>query len=110
MGSNPKQKKEPISTLAPLSMKKHPKSMISGVFLVAEVGFERPTKLVGTGVLDCPFLSRPYSPFACRMLSPALARLGILALCGVNRCEKDTQSFSLRLQVIRPTSLREVGL
>jgi len=26
--------------LAPFCMKKHPKSMISGVFLVAEVGFE----------------------------------------------------------------------
>ena len=26
--------------MAPLCMKKHPKSMISGVFLVAEVGFE----------------------------------------------------------------------
>ena len=28
-------------------------------------------------------------------------------LCAVNRCEKDTQSFSLRLQVIRPTFCRE---
>ena len=31
---------ELIPTLAPICMKKHPKSMISGVFLVAEVGFE----------------------------------------------------------------------
>ena len=28
--------------MAPLCMKKHPKSMISGVFLVAEGGFEPP--------------------------------------------------------------------
>ena len=31
---------ELIPTLAPICMKKHPKSMISGVFLVAGVGFE----------------------------------------------------------------------
>ena len=40
MGSNREQKREHIPTLAPICMKKHPKSMISGVFLVAGVGFE----------------------------------------------------------------------
>ena len=39
----------------------------------------------------------------CRRLD-ALLTLGSAysLLCAVNRCEKDTQSFSLRLQVIRP--------
>ena len=66
---------------------------VSRVSLVAEVGFERPTRNLttfrGSRIVVCSLL---------RVLGSADS-----LLCAVNRCEKDTQSFSLRLQVIRPT-------